>query len=367
MSPAQAQAGDQTPPSPIHLRTDPPSPKRLSRKVLLGGALAAGAIVAFALVSGLSDRPSRQSAAEQSVTASGNPPESISQASSAYLAEDLPNALDEDVIATGPDELGAPADAAWANSAHSDRPETSHAPASSPAQNANPEDEARASDILFGSTHRQGARGSAEEEHRLGSRLTPPGSRYELQSGHVISAALVTALNSDLSGRVIAQVTAPVFDSVSGEHLLIPQGARLIGAYEGGARYGDQRLLLVWNRLILPNGWSLNLREMEATDGAGASGLSDRTDNHLDRLAVAIGLSAVMSVIANESEDDGEDSSSLSQSVGDAAAAQAAQSGGRIVDRELSVRPTLRLRAGAPVRVLVTRDIQLRPYATRSR
>jgi type IV secretion system protein TrbI len=126
-------------------------------------------------------------------------------------------------------------------------------------------------------------------------------------------------------------------------------------------RYGDHRLLLVWNRLILPNGWSINLQEMNAADPGGASGLTDRTDNHLGRLAIAIGLSAIISVIANESEDD-DDDNALSQSVGDAAAQQAAQTGSRIIDRELEVRPTLRVRAGAPVRVLVTRDIELRPY-----
>src|SRR5690606_9931999 len=146
-----------------------------------------------------------------------------------------------------------------------------------------------------------------------------------------------------------------------GQHLLIPQGSRLIGTYTNGTRYGDRRLLLVWNRLILPNGWSINLQEMNATDPGGASGLTDRTDNHLGRLGIAIGLSAIISVIANEAEDD-DDNTSLSQSVGDAAAQQAAQTGARIVDRELEVRPTLRARAGAQVRVLVTRDIELRPY-----
>ncbi len=173
----------------------------------------------------------------------------------------------------------------------------------------------------------------------------------------------MTALNADLPGTVIAQVTAPVYDSVSGDHLLIPQGSRLIGTYQSGARYGDRRVLLVWNRLILPNGWSINMQGMEASDPAGAAGLTDRTDHHLDRLAAAVLLSSIIGVAANETEDDDE-GSSLSQSLGDAAAQQAAQTGARIVDRELNVRPTLTVRAGAPVRVLVSRDIQLRPYAS---
>ncbi len=155
-------------------------------------------------------------------------------------------------------------------------------------------------------------------------------------------------------------MTANVYDSVSGAHLLIPQGARLIGTYDADTSYGERRLVLVWNRLIFPNGWSISLRGMEGADPTGAAGLRDRTDNHLDRLAGAIGLSAIISVIADNAEDD--DQNSLAQSVGDAAAAEAARTGGRIVDRELSVRPTLRIRAGGSVRLLVTRDIQLRPY-----
>ena len=189
--------------------------------------------------------------------------------------------------------------------------------------------------------------------------LIPPRSPFELQAGAVIPAALVTAVNSDLPGRVIAQVTAPVYDSVTGDHLLIPQGARLIGTYDSANVYGDTRVMLVWNRIIMPNGWSLQLGGMEATDPSGAAGLPARTDNHLDRLAGAIGISAVLSILANEAEDTRK-GESLTQSVGDAAAQEASRVGGKIVDRELNVRPTLRVRPGAPVRVLVSRDIQLR-------
>lgn len=341
-------------PPDISIRATPPSPKRLSRKVLLAGVCAAGLVIAFALVSGLSERPDRRGgAADTAVAAAGGPPESIQQAASNYDAADLPRGgIGEDASLTGGEDiLLPPRDDLWTGEA---------AAGASPARAEaaiDPQEVARLSPILFGE-RREAA--EAENEGRLDARLSPPRSRYEIQAGHTIPAALVTALNSDLPGRVIAQVTSPVYDSVSGDHLLIPQGSRLIGTYRDGSRYGDHRILLVWNRLILPNGWSINLDGMEATDGSGASGLADRTDNHLDRLAAAVLLSSIISVAANETEDD--DDSSLSQSLGDAAAQQAAQTGARIVDRELTVRPTLRVRAGAPVRVLVTRDIQLRPY-----
>lgn len=338
------------PPS-LALRAQPPSPKRLSRKVIFAGLILAGIVIAFAVVSGLTERPAgRGGAAETAVAAAGGPPESIRQASADYDARALTG---YDLLApdnaAGDTELAPPSDPMW-----------SGAPPAADAREAapDPQEAARTSAILFAG--REDAAHAENDADRLNARLSPPRSRYELQAGHVIPAALVTALSSDLPGRVIAQVTAPVYDSVTGDHLLIPQGSRLIGTYRDGARYGDSRILLTWNRLILPNGWSINLQNMEASDPTGASGLADRTDNHLDRLAAAVALSSVISVAANEVEDN--ESNGIVPSLGDAAAQQAAQTGSRIVDRELTVRPTLRVRAGAPVRVLVMRDIQLRPY-----
>ncbi|MBL8542519.1 MAG: TrbI/VirB10 family protein [Hyphomonadaceae bacterium] len=365
MSVATQTPTPQPAPSPnVAIRAKPPSPRRLSRKVLVAATLAAGAVVAFALVNGLSERPDRRAAQQQEVAAAGGPPESIRGASDQYGAHDLAGEElqfgDADLVAVEGDgaELQPPRDPMWANNTNGG----AGGPAAPPAPD--PQAVARTSAILF-TRDAENAQAPLDTEARLNARLTPPGSRYEIKAGDVIPAALVTALNSDLPGRIIAQVTAPVYDTITGDHLLIPQGARLIGTYESGVRYGDNRILLVWNRLVLPNGWSINLQEMNATDASGASGVRDSVDNHLGRLGVAIGLSAIISVVANEAEDDGEDNTSLTQSVGDAAATQAAQTGSRIVDRELQVHPTLRVRAGAPVLVLVTRDIQLRPYVPR--
>jgi type IV secretion system protein VirB10 len=354
------------PPPEIAIRARPPSPKRLSRKVLLAGTILAGAVIAFALVSGLTERPGRRATETEAVASAAGPPASITQASAQYDARLLPRGAFEvettDADFATLDEGGGrspPDDPIWANRTHPPAAPQGAAAGEPP----DPETLARNAPIMISSQSGAAAsmRARDDAEANLDASLNPPSSRYAIQAGHVIPAALVTGLNSELPGRVIAQVTAPVFDSVTGDYLLIPQGARLIGTYDNGVTYGDRRLFLVWDRLIFPNGWSINLREMNATDPSGASGLRDQTDNHLDRLAGAIGLSAIISVIANESEDD-EDTGSLAQSVGDAAAQQAAQTGGRIVDRELTVRPSLIVRPGAPVRVLVTRDISLRPY-----
>ena len=382
-----ASTVDDTP--DVSIRAKPPSPKRLSRKVLLAGTLAIGAIVAFALVSGLSERHDDARAGQSdAVAAASGPPDSIQGASAQYTAGDLPR-VKSDAATDGGDmlwgdhtppvaagaELAPPSGEVWAGPATTARgaPRDTAVP--------DPQSIARLSPIVFGDTAgRQGEDANVtglrpgaatgqrsaflasqrQGDERLDSRLTPPRSAFEIVAGAVIPAALATELNSDLPGRVIAQVTAPVYDSLTGDHLLIPQGSRLIGTYDSATTTGDRRLLLAWNRLILPNGWSINLQGMEAADPAGAAGLRDRTDNHIAGLAGAIGLSAIISVIANDAEND--HPRSLGQSVGDAAAQQAAQTGGRIVDRHLAIRPTLRVRPGAPVRVLVTRDIALRPY-----
>lgn len=348
------------PPPNVAIRTKPPSPKRLSRKVLLAGAAIAGLIITTALLFGLSPQQPRTAAEQDAQASVSGPPETIAQAASGYDAgsfapDDAELLPPEDPLWAEP-TLTQPSSPAGASNVGGAAPSAAAAP--------DPETVARSAPILFAGAYATTTTADRDaEEGRLHARLLPPRSRYEIQSGNVIPAALVTGLNSDLPGRVIAQVTAPVYDSVTGTHLLIPQGSRLIGTYENSVRYGDSRILLAWNRLILPNGWSINLREMNASDPTGAAGLSDRTDNHFSRLAAAIGLSAIISVIANESEDEGsQDDASLSQSVGDAAAQQAAQTGSQIVQRDLSVRPTLRIRPGASVRVLVTRDIQLRPY-----
>jgi type IV secretion system protein TrbI len=379
---SEAAHQSSAPPTPlpdVAIRAKPPSPRRLSRKVLLAGTLGMGAIIAFALASGLSERPDRGRDVETEANASAaGPPESIRLAPPQYGIDDLAGTeaqAEEDILWGDhpPDTvLSPPADAAWRGEAQASSVNAGHAE-----ETIDPETAARLSRILFTEArtdegerrdaaiapgrHASFMAGQRGGDERLAAQLTPPRSAYEIMAGAVIPAALATELNSDLPGRVIAQVTAPVFDSVSGQYLLIPQGSRLIGSYDSATAYGDRRLLLVWNRLILPNGWSINLEGMEGADPSGAAGLRDRSDNHLDRLAGAVALSAIISVVANEAEGD-DDEQGFGQSVGDAAAQEAAQTGGRIVDRELSVRPTLRVRVGAPVRVLVTRDIRLRPY-----
>lgn len=375
-APTDAPAPDPLPkphiPPATAIRAAPPSPKRLSRKTLMAGSLILGALVAFALVNGLSDRDRTRAMHEDaSPIQPASPPESVRIAQAEYSADDLRPPIED----SGQDFF-------WGDHQPPGGETEMLAPAAAAPSEPSPleleQDAARISTIVFGREERPaagapetntgapgpGATFLASQRGRddgvLNAEYRAPRSAFTIQSGSTISAALVTALNSDQPGRVIAQVTENVYDSVSGEHLLIPQGARLIGAYDAATVHGDQRLLVVWNRLIMPNGWSIALRGMPGTDASGAAGIRDSVDQHLGRIAVASLLSGALSVAANAAEDG--DSDRLSQSVGDAAAQEAARVGGRIVDRELNVRPTLRIRAGAPVRVLVSQDIVLRPY-----
>lgn len=357
------------------IRAAPPKPKRLSRKTLMAASLILSGIVAFALVNGLSDRDRTRAASEDGQPIQpASPPESVRIAQAEYSAGDLSPPIEEE----GRDYF-------WGD--HRPAGEGENLDATAAGGDAQPSpspleleaDAARLSAIRFGAEARGAAPPQTEsaasapgpgaafiasqrgrDDGVLDAAYRPPRSPYAIQAGSTITAALVTALNSDQPGRVVAQVTEDVYDSVSGDHLLVPQGARLLGTYDAATSHGDQRLLVVWNRLVMPNGWSIALRGMPGTDAEGASGIRDTVDTHLGRIAVASLLSGALSVAANEAEDD--DSNRLTESVGNAAAQEAARVGGRIIDRELSVRPTLRIRAGAPVRVLVSQDIVLRPY-----
>jgi len=192
--------------------------------------------------------------------------------------------------------------------------------------------------------------------------LTAPLSPYELKAGAVVPAVLLTGVDTARAGPVVATVSQNIFDTVSGRHLLIPQGARLIGRHEGESNYGDRRAFLTWDRLILPNGKSLILAQEPGVDAQGAIGVRGRVDRRLFPLLVGTLFAGAVTTLGQIARDDGGSSRSLIGDAGDAAAIEGSQIGGRLIDRELQVRPSIRLQAGAPVRVMITRDLILEPY-----
>lgn len=190
-------------------------------------------------------------------------------------------------------------------------------------------------------------------------RIEQPASPWQVMAGTVIPATLLTGINSDLPGQVIGQVTEPVYDTVTGEAVLIPQGSRLIGRYDSVVAYGQSRALIVWNRIIMPNGSSIRIENLPGVDGRGNAGLKDRVDNHALRIFSAAALSSLISIGSELSADDDEN---IARALRDAAQDGASRVGDEVVRRQLAVQPTITIRPGWRFRILVHQDLILTPY-----
>ena len=193
-----------------------------------------------------------------------------------------------------------------------------------------------------------------------GHSLQTPASPYEVMAGSIIAASLITGLDSDLPGTVIAQVTENVFDTVTGRILLIPQGSRLIGKYDSVVAFGQKRALLVWQRIILPDGSSIQIDNLPATDTAGYAGLQDKVDFHTWQLLKGVAMSTLLGIGTQISI--GSDQSDLIRAIRESAQQSTSQAGEQIVMRQLNVQPTLKVRPGWPLRVIVHKDLILKKW-----
>jgi type IV secretory pathway VirB10-like protein len=198
-------------------------------------------------------------------------------------------------------------------------------------------------------------RGGETNPHALTAAVSP----YTLSAGSVIAASLITGLRSDLPGLVTAQVTERVFDSATGHILLIPQGARLIGSYDSVVAFGQKRALVVWQRIILPDGRSLTIDNVPATDPSGYAGLADKVDFHTWALLKGVVLSTVLGVsssLAVSGEGD------LVQAIRESTQQNVSRAGDQLTSRNLQIQPSITIRPGAPVRLVVHRDLVLAPW-----
>lgn len=198
------------------------------------------------------------------------------------------------------------------------------------------------------------------EAHVNPHRLEAPVSPWTLQAGSVIAGSLITGLNSDLPGIVTAQVTENAYDSVTGRTLLIPQGSRLIGSYDSVVAFGQSRALVIWQRIILPNGTSIRINNAPASDTEGYSGLSDRIDRHTWQLLKGVALSTLLGVGTELGW--GSSESDLVRAIRESAQQNGARAGEQIVGRNLDVQPTLKVRPGWPLRIVVHQDLILSPW-----
>lgn len=204
---------------------------------------------------------------------------------------------------------------------------------------------------------------SAAVATRNTGHLQLPASPYQVMAGTVIAGALVTGIKSDLPGDVIGTVTEPVYDTATGKHLLIPQGSRILGRYNSQVSYGQSRVQVVWNRIILPDTSSLMLDNLVGTDPAGYAGLEDGVDWHWDRVFAGAALTTLLGIgaelAAPENRQDGDrviiaGRDGLQDSVN--------RVGQEMTRRNMNIQPTLTERPGLPVRIIVNRDLVLRPY-----
>jgi type IV secretion system protein VirB10 len=229
-----------------------------------------------------------------------------------------------------------------------------------PASSASPVSPVSANELIPQDRKLAFLEGNVDRRTVSPDRVAAPASPYVLQAGAVIPAALLTGIRSDLPGQVTAQVTENVYDSPTGKICLVPQGARLIGQYDAQVAFGQTRALLVWTRLIMPNGRSIVLERQPGADAEGYAGLEDDVDNHWGTLFKAAILSTLLSIGSEVGTSGTEDD--LIRAIRRGGADSVNQIGHRVVGRSLNVQPTITIRPGFPVRVLVTRDLVLEPY-----
>lgn len=188
-----------------------------------------------------------------------------------------------------------------------------------------------------------------------------PLSKYELKSGGIIPGIMLTGINSDLPGTMIANVREDVYDTVTGKFLLIPKGTRVVGKYSSAISFGQSRVLVVWQRLIFPNGKSLNLDNFEGTDMSGYSGLVGKVDNHTLKLFQGVVLSSILGAAAGIIDNGGENNS-WRNNAGKGAGEEIVSIGEAIASRLLAVQPTITIKPGARFNIMVNSDLILEPY-----
>lgn len=206
----------------------------------------------------------------------------------------------------------------------------------------------------------------AEQEHSntyLTTGREAPLSPYELKVGTLIPATMISGLNSDLPGQIIASVSQNVWDSATGGTLLIPQGSKLYGTYDSQVAYGQDRILVAWTRVNYPDGTTLELKGMGAIDAAGYAGFADQVDHHYWKI---FGNAFVLGMITGVSEagisDDDDDDTSTAESVNNGVTEQFAETGSTLIERNLDVQPTIVIRNGYRFNIMLNKDVVLEPY-----
>lgn len=201
---------------------------------------------------------------------------------------------------------------------------------------------------------------------RLDAQPEAPRSPFELRAGFVVPATLISGINSELPGQIMAQVSQDVYDTPRGKYKLIPQGSRLVGAYTSEVAYGQSRILIGWQRIIFPDGKAMDIGSMPGADGAGYAGFKDQVNNHYFRLfGSAFLMSAVTAGVAlSQPEQSTNSRPTASSAMSEALGQQLGQVTAQIIQKNLNISPTLEIRPGYRFNVMVTKDMTFsKPYA----
>jgi type IV secretory pathway VirB10-like protein len=379
-------AGAPKSPDSLQLRGSPLASARLSKKAALFTVGAFSVILGFIIVNVSKERPTPASAEN-------------AQQKTLQPAMNAANTLTKDVPAIAP-EIDEPVEQPAPRLPASTQPAVAREPVRTS------EDEARMADTAIAKFHDDGGRiqpaslmqsasdavggnlvsrrDAYEEEDEdepdlnrqaqklaflrqkhesvyLDSRLKAPRSDFEIKTGTVIPSILVTELNSDLPGEIVAQVSQNVYDTATGKHLLIPQGAKLFGRYDSQVAFGQGRLLVSWQRLIYPNAHTIELDGMSGHDSEGKAGFSDRVNNHYGRLFGFALLTSTLTAAYQLSQPEDDRSADRLPSDREVAAGavgqQMTQLGLEIARRNLRVQPTVEVRKGYRLNVMVNKDV----------
>lgn len=395
---APGQSGVAANPAAFRLGNPPPRVTRLSRKALAVLGMVAGLGIGGSLLYAL--RPVQHGAPVNLVdTSSRNKADTVTAAPASYdkvpkLGQPMPGDLGRPILAA--QQAGQPVPVPPMGVA-AGQPDPRLAAAEQARQRAMQEQEsARASKLFLGAEGARQTSASGSGDTMAGSaegataqqtaavtpptgqaakrtflqnggnrnvvsneRIMAPASTAMVQAGSVIPAALITGIRSDLPGQITAQVTQNVYDSATGRILLIPQGARLIGEYDSEVSAGQNRVLLAWDRLIFPGGRSILLERQPGADASGMSGVQDKVNYHWGNMLKAAMVSTLLGAgtqLAAQGDDE------LTRALRYGMQDTVNQTGRQVVQREINVPPTLTLRPGFAIRVMITRDLVLEPY-----
>ncbi len=202
---------------------------------------------------------------------------------------------------------------------------------------------------------------------RLDSKVESPRSAYELRAGFVLPATLISGINSDLPGQITAQVSQHVYDTATGKYILIPQGARLIGAYSNDVGYGQARIFIAWQRIIFPDGKAMDIGAMPGADSAGYAGFNDEVNNHYARIFgsafLMSGVTAGITLSQRDSDTNFNEAPSASSALSEALGQQLGQVTAQMIAKNLNIAPTLEIRPGYRFNVIAIKDMTFsKPY-----